>query len=330
MWYDVNKTLTHNALINIIIGPRGYGKTYALKKRAIENFIKRGQQFIYLRRFQAELDLVKEGLFNDIIVNGEFNSPVEYKENCYFYDDNLVGYAMALSRANHYKSASFPFVSTIIFDEFIIDQTQNAHYLKNEVRKLLDFIETVARMRDNIKVFLLANSLSFINPYTLYWDIKKPVNGSVSKAQNNLVLLQLVGDDEFREAKNKTLFGQLIKDSEYSDMSINNQFILDSDTFIQEKPGICRYSFTIDFKNIKYGVWNDYNNSLFYIDEHIDPSCKIIYSITIDDHNPDSILLTRSKSGPFYTLNQAFKQGLVRFSNLKTKSALMEVFKNSL
>lgn len=327
MWYDCNKTLTHNALVNIIIGPRGYGKTYALKKRAIQNFINKGQQFVYLRRYQAELDLVKEGLFNDIIVNNEFNGDIQFKEDCYFFDNALMGYAIALSRANHYKSASFPWVSLIVFDEFIIDTSQNAHYLKNEVRKLLDFYETVARMREDVKVFLLANSLSFINPYTLYWDLKKPTNGRVSKAQNNLVLLELVGDDEFKERKNNTRFGQLIKDTEYASMTVNNQFILDSDSFIEQKTGQATYLLTLEYSGTKLGVWHDFKSGLVFVDEDIDPSCRLVYSVTIEDHNPNSILLRKSSSGPFAMLRLAFEKGAIRFSNQKVKNFMLGVFK---
>lgn len=329
MWYNVNKTLTHNALVNIIIGPRGFGKTYALKKKAVQNFISKGQQFIYLRRYQAELDLVKEGLFNDIIVNEEFERSIDYKENCYFYDDKLMGYAIALSRGNHYKSASFPFVSLIIFDEFIIDTTQNAHYLKNEVRKLLDFFETIARMRDNVKIFMLANSLSFINPYTLYWNLKKPKDGKISKAQDNLVMLELVGDDEFKIAKSNTLFGKLIQDSEYSNMAVNNQFILDSETFIQQKDGSARHMLILECDGFKLGVWQSNKLNLLFVDEDIDPSCRIVYSVTIDDHNPDSVLLMKSTSGPFATLKYAFQHGAVRFSNQKVKSIMTKIFKYS-
>lgn len=330
MWYDVNKTLTHNALINIIIGPRGYGKTYALKKRAISEYIKKGKEFIYIRRYQAELDLVKEGLFNDIIVNNEFAETIEFKNDCYFYGGNLCGYAIALSRSNHYKSASFPFVGLIIFDEFIIDTSQNAHYLKNEVRKFLDFIETVGRMREDIKAFLLANSLSFINPYTLYWNMSMPKEKKYCKAVDGLVLLELVGDDEFKERKQNTLFGKLNAGTEYERMSVDNQFILDSDTFIEKRPGHCRYAFTLAYQNNMIGVWHDYKYGLFYMGNDWDPSCRLVYSTTLEDHKPNMMLLKRADKGGFGAIVRAFKIGAVRFENIRVKSIMTEIFKLTL
>ena len=72
MYYDIGQTLTYNCLFNMVIGPRGCGKTYAAKKRAIKLFLEKGTQFIYLRRFQDELVETAESYFNDIIINREF------------------------------------------------------------------------------------------------------------------------------------------------------------------------------------------------------------------------------------------------------------------
>lgn len=48
MYYDINKTLSYNTLFNFVVGPRGAGKTYDGKKRAISNFLKRESNlFIY-------------------------------------------------------------------------------------------------------------------------------------------------------------------------------------------------------------------------------------------------------------------------------------------
>ena len=121
-WYDINKTLSYNCLFNFVIGNRGSGKTYGGKKRAIKQFLEKGHQFIYLRRFKEELDETADSYFNDIILNREFpNATIEYKNGCYFVNDRLAGYAMALTKAKDYKSISYPLVYLILFDEFLSD-----------------------------------------------------------------------------------------------------------------------------------------------------------------------------------------------------------------
>ena len=41
-YWDIDRTLTHNALFYVIVGNRSAGKSYGCKKRGISNFIKKG------------------------------------------------------------------------------------------------------------------------------------------------------------------------------------------------------------------------------------------------------------------------------------------------
>jgi hypothetical protein len=45
IFWNARRTLTHNTLINVIVGNRGGGKSYGAKQWAIDNFIKKGEQF---------------------------------------------------------------------------------------------------------------------------------------------------------------------------------------------------------------------------------------------------------------------------------------------
>lgn len=327
MYYDLNNTLTYNALFNIIIGNRGSGKTYGAKKRAIKQFLDKGEQFIYLRRYETELDEVKESLFNDISLNNEFyGHKITYKNGMYFCDDHLIGYCMALTKSHYYKSASFPLVTLIIFDECIIDDSGTSHYLKNEVRKFLDFYETIARMRENVIVFFLANALSIVNPYTLFWDLTLPYNSNIRRKGE--VLLQLVQNQEFIDKKKQTRFGKLIAGTEYADYSIENKFLLDNDDFLQKKTEKANYYFTFKFNGELYGVWVDYSIGRFFVSQDIDPYFKMIYSVTLDDHTPNTLLLkSTNKSIYFKTFIESYKAGTVFFENIKIKTVVYKVIK---
>ena len=165
MWYDVGQTLTYNCLFNFIIGSRGCGKSYGLKKRAVKIFLDKGHQFVYLRRYQEELEETAETYFDDIILNKEFpDVKIEYRGGCYYINDELAGYAMALTKAKSYKSISFPLVYLIIFDEFLIEDNGYSRYLKNEVKAFLGYYMSIDRYR-GCTVFFLANSTTMINPY---------------------------------------------------------------------------------------------------------------------------------------------------------------------
>lgn len=324
MWYDINTTLSHNAFINIVYGGRGRGKTYSAKLKGLNNYLKKGEKFAYVRRYQDELDLVKKGLFNDINKDTGYN--VYFEQNTYKLDNDIIGYAIDLSTSHKLKSASYPDTNLIIFDEFVVDNSTNIHYLRNEVRKFLDLVETIGRLRSNIKVVMFGNSLSIINPYTRYWDLTP--SGEISKFKNGLILLHILPDDpEFVEAKLNTPFGQLINDSDYGSMAINNQFLLDSLDFICKKPGNAKYIYSFEIFGTKYGVWSDSGAALYYVDNKPDPYGIINYAITLDDHSINKVMLFASNSGPFMRFLTSFKLGRVRFADLKCKAATIEAFK---
>ena len=48
IWYSYHNVLSRNAILNFIIGERGVGKSYGIKKYVIKRFLKYNKQFIYL------------------------------------------------------------------------------------------------------------------------------------------------------------------------------------------------------------------------------------------------------------------------------------------
>ena len=81
MYWNLGETLTHNMLINIIVGNRGGGKSYGAKKRGIDNFIKNKEQFGYIRRYKDDLKEPMIQFFKDIEArypDYEFKSDSKY------------------------------------------------------------------------------------------------------------------------------------------------------------------------------------------------------------------------------------------------------------
>lgn len=326
MWYDIGKTLTYNCLFNYVIGSRGCGKTYAAKKRAVKQFLEKGHQFVYLRRYKEELDETAENYFNDILLNDEFpNTHIEYKGGIYYINDQIAGYAMALTKAKDYKSISYPLVYMIIFDEFLVEENGFSRYLKNEVEQFLGLYMSIDRYRGCI-VFFLANSVSMINPYTLYFNISLPYGSNIVRKGD--VLLQLVQDEEFIESRKQTRFGKLIEGTAFADYAIENRFLNDSKTFICKKTNKARYFFTFIYMGEKFGVWVDHDAGKMFVSANIDDSCKIIYSLTVDDHKPNTMLINSVHRSPFFRpFIDNYKQGNVYFESQKIKNIVYEVIR---
>lgn len=330
MFWDISEPLSYNALFNFILGNRNAGKTYGSKQWCIDDFLKNKNQFAWVRRFDSELDDFKDTFFTDIC-NEYPEVEFEYKGYKFYINKEVAGFSFPLTTSMKKKSSSYPKVTKLIFDEFIID-VGTSYYLKNEVQIFLNLYETIFRMRDNVKgAFFLANSISFINPYTLYFDLRKPINKK-GIWRNGELLVQFVNDAELINAKLNTRFGKLTKGTAFGNFAVNNEFLRDNDDFILEKqPDKLMYFFTMKANSENYGVWISHQEGCIYVSAKYDPSFKLIYTTMLDNHKPNTMLLKgASRSVLFSTFVKAFKMGNVYFDSIKTKNIVLETIKNTL
>ena len=288
-WYSPNRLLSHNAFINFVMSPRGNGKSYSAKKLIIKNYLKDGSQAVYVRRTKVEIDEVKDTYWNDI---GEEFPNLEFKVEGYigYINGDEVVHFIPLSTSTNKKSASYPKVKWIIFDEYIITKTTYNRYLKNEMTLLLDLIETVGRDR-NIRVLLMANSVSFVNPLFSFFDIVPKENQRFSKYKDGLICVEQFTSHVFMEEKKKTPFGRLIEGTNYSKYAIENEVLEDTNDFIKEREGV-KYKFLACFKyeDFKIGVWENLENNELFCDERIDE----------DNINKFAMLLEELEEGYLY------------------------------
>lgn len=348
IYWNIGKTLTHNRLINVIVGNRGGGKTYGAKKKAIDNFIEKGERFVYVRRYEKDIKkaLDKSAFFRDIYArypDYQFKSDMQYlyirekpdDPNEKWTEDDIAGYAFVLSTANNLKSVSYPDVTLMIYDEFLLDKGMQ-HYLNDEPVALLNLYETIARPgteHPRVILFMLANAITITNPYFLYWDLKMPTrkdkNGKwIWKHPTRPILVEDVKNEAFIERKKQTEFGALIAGTSYADYSIENKFFLDDSTFLEKRSPNSRYYFTFTYKEKDFGVWADFNEGLFYVSDSVDPDAAINYSITMKDHKPNTMFLkNRQNARAFKLFIENYQLGNVRFENMQIKNICYEVIK---
>lgn len=327
IYYNYNRIISYNAFLNILIGERGVGKTFGASEFVTKEFIKKKKQFVYLRRYKTELSKSLKKFFESLVKEDKFpEHQLTTKGNTFLIDDEVAGYGMTLSTAQQLKSSNFNDVYYIIFDEFLIEEGQG-HYLKNEVFSFLGLIETIARMRD-IKIFMLANAVSEINPYFLFFDLTLPYNNDIKLFKDGMILLQYMKNEMYREAKSKTKFGRLVADTEYDDYANKNKFSDDNRNFIEHKSGSSKFIFSFIYKGEQLGVWVDYNNGKMYVSrDYIDNG--LCFATTTEDHSPNTMLFSIAKKyNCWNSFIQSFKLGNVFFENVKVKNISKEVLKN--
>lgn len=358
-FWNIDRTLTHNTLFNFIIGNRGGGKSYGCKEFVLNNFIKKHEQFGYIRRYKDDLLEPMKQFFKDVIrefpdyeymIDGMkfyFRKKVdttgiedkkEISELLKWKESDICGYGFVLSTASNKKSISYPDITTLIFDEFLLDKG-NQRYIKNEVTAFLNLYETVARPGSDHKrviAFLLANSITVTNPYFLYFDLKMPIkkdknNKWIWKHPTKSILVEDVRIEKFIEKKKNTEFGSIVSDTTYSDYSIENKMMYDNDTFIEKRDKGSQYFFTFTYKEFTFGAWVSYKLGKIWISKKVDKNYHYNYSITLDDHRPNMLLLKdRNRSGRFRVFLDNYKVGNVYFEDVQIKNICYEIIKTTL
>jgi len=344
-WYDFGPLLSYNAPYCMAVGGRGIGKTYGAKKMGIRDAIRKGEEFIYLRRYKTELAAARDTFFADVGIEfpdkdfrvhgnrAQMSDPVD-PDN---YEDEkeynkavksrvwvTIGYFIALSTAQKQKSVSYPKVTKIIYDEFIIEKGA-LHYLPNEVDAFNNFYVTVDRYTDRVRVFFLANSVSIMNPYMTEWDIVPTESTEFVRRANGFIVAHFPDSSEFAADIYSTRFGQFIKGTEYADYSVGNQFADKNGRLLMVKGNKAKYQFTLECENGRFSVWYDLVNNRFHIlnREIKDP---VVYTLVIEKMDEDKTLMT-VRDKPLAYLRSAFNTGRVYFDKDSTRNTFREIFK---
>lgn len=320
IYWDISRSLSYNTLFNFVVGSRGTGKTYGFKMYAIRKFLEDGSQFVYLRRRASELKGIKN-YFNDI--KDEFpDNELMVKGDTFLIDGEIAGWSIPLSTSYKLKSTAYPKVDKICYDEFIAPGSGgHKGSLKDEVVLFLELYETIARMRDNVRVWFLSNATTITNPYFRYFGMYVPVNSDFKRFKDD-ILLEVFINDAFVEAKESTRFGKLIKDTEYGEYSIRNEFFRDNNTFVAKMPSKCVQDFVIMWRGVKYGVFRHPNTSMMYFSNKFNPTDSRLLSFTTEDHQENTFLM-QSNGFHVRVIRKLFEHNMVRFESINLKNELM-------
>ena len=209
--YSNKNIKAKNANFNLIYGEKSGGKSYQMKhNEMIENYLKTGNRFILMRRWKDDIsNFWIDRYFNEDVdinklTNGKYNCISTYRKEIFLSNINedrkiirgdKIGYAVALSQEQHFSSASFLDVDTIVFEEFM----ERGAYIAREPEKLMIFYNTVDRGKGRVKLWLVGNTISRVNPYLKDWNlqevVRKQKQGDIDvievKNENNTVKLAI-------------------------------------------------------------------------------------------------------------------------------------------
>lgn len=320
-YYSPKLLFSHNAIINIVMSNRGGGKTYSGKDFMVENLKKNGKQSVYIRRTVEELKKAKKTFFNSIskkYPNDEF----KIDGNVGYINGEVLVYFIALSTSITDKSSELPDVTFIMFDEYIIPMKSYARYIPGEAFMLLELIFTIGRDRNDYKVYICGNAISYVNPLFTYFNIEPDSNKKFQKFKDNMICLELYTNKLYQDEIMKTRFGKLIEGTDYCDYAVYNNVYEDTEDFIMPRNGK-EYRFISSFKTNGYeiGVWLDIDKNIFYCDNKVDPSSKNKYTLrnTESEKGYKNISSDRSTSWRVRDVKTRFINGELYFINQEVK-----------
>lgn len=210
-YYSLKKILATDSLYNVVIGPRSNGKTYDSLDYALRKYVDDGEQFAYLRRYAIDIETKRmRELFASHNENGVVKKltknqwdRVTYKAGRFWFSKTLykdngdvekeltseepIGFAFYLGGMEHDKSVSYPKITTIIFDEFI----SREYYLPDEFTVFTNMLSTIIRLRTNVKIFMLGNTVNKYCPYFKEMGLKH-----ITKMKQGTIDVYKNGDDE--------------------------------------------------------------------------------------------------------------------------------------
>ena len=198
--YNLDPIDAEGSRINIIYGERSNGKSYQVKhKKGVLKYLETGKRFILMRRWKEEISTEKiEQYFSDVdvfkITNGMYNCISMFKKQLWLSNYDLeegktkrgekIGYVVALSTEQNYAGASYLDVEDIIFEEFM----SRSEYLSQESDKLMNFLSTVDRKRNVVRLWLVGNTISRVCPYLVDWELLKIVKTQKQGTIENVYL----------------------------------------------------------------------------------------------------------------------------------------------
>lgn len=333
IYYSSDELFSRQSKINFIMGERGNGKSFDAKKRMINNFLKKGEQSVYVRRRKTDIDEMKDKFFDDIF---EFYPDVEFKvEGMYGYINGELAIIMvALSTSVKKKSTPFPRVTLIVFDEYIEPRNKFPNYLKDEMFTLWELIRTIVRMRENWRMMIIGNAISYVNPFFTYYNIqirdnKKRFHPFKKKKDGSkyLITIELTETPDYREKFAETDLAELLEGTSYGDYSMNAVAYEDNNSFILPlRTGIHVPICSLYYQGNKIGVWYNQEGNV-YCDDTLDPSLQRNYSILPEEITEGYLGVKSMSKWENREIHNSFIEGNMYFKNQEIKKLMQEIIR---
>lgn len=333
-YFNWGKVLSFQAPITMVVGARGLGKTYGLRKECIDEFLKKGLRFVEVSRFKSEQKAVSKGYFSR--VSQEFpGCEFEVRGNEGFVWRGKTTekgkkiweklcFFVSLTELQTAKKRTFDGVHRIIFDEAVIDRADRFHrYLVGEWELLAGLVDSVSRERAESVVhpqlFLLGNAVDLSNPYFQQIGLMEAPEVGFHWFWKKLFLLVVPEASAYSRAKeSKTLAGRMLAGTAAGEAANWNKFSSEFSGVIAPKPASARFEVGLRWKEQEFGLWFDDREGRYHVTSKIPRGGKTL-ALSIGNVAVNTPLVQKNASFLKSIVSLASIDGL-RFESLGLRS----------
>ena len=344
-YYDGTKLLSMKDIngntpeIFMVTSNRTAGKTTYFSRLLVNRYIKRGDKFMLIYRFNYELDNCADKFFKDIasLFFPEYRMESK-KQGKGIYHDLYIGkvgddktkhcgYAVSLNNVDQLKKNSHLFsdAMAMLFDEF---QSETNHYCADEVNKFISLHTSVARghgkMVRYVPVYMCGNPVTLLNPYYVEMDIATRLNSNVRFLRGEGFVLEQGHNEAAQRAQEESGFNAAFSRNKYTAYSGQGAYLEDNTAFIEEPMGRKRYLSTISYKGCLYALRSYDDAGVIYCDKRPDTTFPNRIAVTTNDHQINWVML-RSNDMFIQSMRYYFDRGCFRFKDLQCKEAVMKM-----
>lgn len=346
-FYDGTKLLSlmdingNKPEIYICTSNRSAGKTTYYSRYCVKRYLKYGEKFALLYRFNYELDNIADKFFKDINVlffpayrmQDKRQAAGIYHELFLEFPDSTednphiksCGYAVSMNSADQLKKYSHLFsdVSRILFDEF---QSETNHYCNNEIHKFQSIHTTIARgsgaQSRYVPVIMLSNTVSIINPYYVAMGISNRLQRNTKYIRGSGYVLEQGYNESAAFALSGSSFLSAFQSENYADYATQGKYLSDCDAFIEKMPENGSYICTIRYHDHEFSIKEYANAGIIYVSDSVDKTYPYKIAVDLPDHKINYVMLSKNDA-LIMRLRQFFEIGSVRFKNQLCKNAFV-------
>lgn len=343
-FYDWQKTMSYqtgtNGEICLVLGAKDIGKTFGLRLKCVERFIKHGELFCEICRTKEECKAVAGGYFDKLQQEGFFGDYIfKTEKGCGYIarrpaceddkpDWELICYFVALTTFQQEKKRTYRSPRRFIFDEAVIDTKDRYHrYLPDEFLILANLLDSISRQQPGgagYNVYLLGNAVDLTCPLLRNLGVTRIPEFGYSFYKDKTVLLHYVEPWDADDRRAYTLVGRMLEGHDEAKTVFDNVFQDTTGKEIAQKTPNAKYKFAFVWGKMQFGVWADSKRSLWYVNEKVPKGAQNVYTLTKKDSTIDYQVI--QKADPLAKLLCEFYYiGGLRYSSPSVREAFFEI-----